>query len=143
MGRIELGWKESILTIFLALNAWNDLRRKKILLITVWIFGVAGIVLNICTGEMDMTTAAALLPGGLFLTISKTTNQAVGYGDGIVILVMGVYQGLWGTVNSVMIGLFLAALWAMGLTVFRKKKKQDNFAFLPFLLLGYLGGMWI
>lgn len=136
--------KEGILLVFLTLNVLNDIRSRRIWLRTAWVFGVAGVIYVIYKGEVSLMAAAgALLPGAAFLIIGKITKEAVGYGDGIVILVMGIYLGLWATVSSIMLALLLSALWAIVLTVFCKKKKEDSFAFLPFLLLGYIGGLWI
>jgi len=141
---IRMKIKEGILVLFLALNALNDIRSRRIWLRTAWVFGVVGVIYVIYKGEMSLAAATgALLPGAVFLIIGKITNEAVGYGDGIVIIVMGIYLGLWATVSSIMLALLLSALWAIVLTIFCKKKKEDSFAFLPFLLLGYIGGLWI
>jgi leader peptidase (prepilin peptidase)/N-methyltransferase len=139
----EIGIKEAMLLAFLSLNVWHDIWSRKVWLWSAWAFGIGGIVYGIWTGDISFMTVTALIPGGCFLILSKVTREAVGYGDGIVILVMGIYMGLWTAVSSLMIALVLAALWAMVLTALFKKKRKDNFAFLPFLLLGYLGGMWI
>jgi len=135
--------RESMLIVFLAVNAWTDIRSRRVLVWTAWLCGAIGIVYAIYRGEISPAAAEALIPGAVFLTIGKITNEAVGYGDGIVILVMGIYLGLWATVSSIMMALLFASFWAMILSVFYKRKKQDSFAFIPFLLLGYIGGLWI
>lgn len=136
--------RESLLMAFLVLNAWNDIRTRSIWLRSAWGFGILGLLYGFGTGEMIFSELwPALLPGLAFLAVGKLSRQSVGYGDGIVIMVMGLYVGIRTLAYSLMLSLVCAAMWAIILVIFFKKKKQEQFPFLPFILLGYLGGLWI
>lgn len=136
--------REGILLAFLGLNTVSDIRSKKILVWSAWVFGLFGLVYGFVGNELSILQGlVALLPGIIFLIISKITKESMGYGDGMIVLVMGIYISIQKLVGSLMIALIFAAAWSMILLVFFKKKKHEEFPFVPFVLLGYLGGMLI
>lgn len=135
---------EGILLVFLGINAVSDIRTKKIIGWSAGIFGLFGLLYGFILGGLNLfTVAIALLPGIVFLIIGKLSREAFGYGDGIVVLIMGLYIGIQKLVDSLLIALLLAGVWSIVLMVFLKKKKQAEFPFVPFVLLGYLGGLFI
>jgi len=136
--------REGILLAFLGINTVSDIKTKKILSWSAWAFGVFGILYGFISGELNLLLAmTTVLPGIVFLIISRITDESMGYGDGIVVLIMGTYIGIQKLVSSLMIALLFAAAWSIILLVFLKKKKQAEFPFVPFVLLGYLGGLLI
>ena len=136
--------REGILLAFLGLNTVSDIRCKKILVWSAWAFGLFGLIYGFVGSGMSFSQGLmALLPGTMFLIISKITKESMGYGDGVVVLVMGVYISIQKLVGSLMLALIFAAAWSIILVVFFRKKKQEEFPFVPFVLLGYLGGLLI
>ena len=139
-----MGIREGILLAFLGLNTVSDIKTKKILVWSAWVFGIFGFVYGFVGNGLSLLQGLmALLPGIIFIAISKITKESMGYGDGIIVLVMGVYISLQKIVGSLMIALIFAAVWSGILLVFFRKKKHDEFPFVPFVLLGYLGGLLI
>ena len=136
--------REGILLVFLGLNTISDIRTKKILIWSAWVFGAIGLLYGFISKELMISQVLiTLLPGIIFLIISKVTKESLGYGDGIVVLVMGVFINMQKLVSSLMLALLFAALWSIILMIFWGKKKQADFPFLPFVLLGYIGGILI
>lgn len=134
--------REGILLAFLGLNAVSDIKTKKILVWSAGVFGIFGIAYGLTTKDLTLSQALiALLPGIIFLLISKVTNESMGYGDGIIVLVMGIYISIQKLIGSLVLALIFAAIWSIVLVVFFRKKKQEEFPFVPFVLLGYLGGI--
>lgn len=134
--------RECVLLAFLGLNTISDIRTKKVLIWSAWVFGVFGLLYGLLTKELvSPQVITALLPGSICLIISKVTKESMGYGDGIIILVMGVYISTQKLIGSLVLALIFAALWSILLLVLFRKKKQDEFPFVPFVLLGYIGGM--
>ena len=134
--------REGILLAFLGLNTVSDIKTKKILLWSAGVFGVFGLGYGLVTKDLTLLQAfVALLPGLIFLMISKVTKESMGYGDGIIVLVMGVYISIQKLIGSLVLALIFAAVWSIILVVFFRKKKQEEFPFVPFVLLGYLGGI--
>lgn len=141
---VQMSISEGILLVFLGINAVSDIRTKKIIGWSAGIFGLFGLLYGFILGGLNLfTVAIALLPGIVFLIIGKLSREAFGYGDGIVVLIMGLYIGIQKLVDSLLIALLLAGVWSIVLMVFLKKKKQAEFPFVPFVLLGYLGGLFI
>lgn len=135
--------KEAAALIFLTVNTYSDIKSRSIMRCSVVVFGAAGVVMWILNRETAFAAMMlSLLPGLFLLGISKATKEALGYGDGIAVLILGVYTGFKSLVGVLMTAMLLAALWA-GILLVRRQKGSHEFPFLPFLLLGYLGGLWL
>lgn len=77
--------------------------------------------------------------GVIFLILSKITDEKLGYGDSIVMLLLAVYLGWWHLL-TVMIWTFTASYIYIIINLLRKKlQKGDSLPFLPFLSIGYVG----
>ena len=83
------------------------------------------------------------LSGILFLWISKITNEAIGYGDSLAILILGIYLGIWGLLEVLMTAFFILGIIGLICVVIKRKKKGLAFPFYPFLTVGYLLGVCI
>lgn len=81
--------------------------------------------------------------GVLFLIISKCTKEAIGYGDSWMILLLGVYLGLWNILWLLSIAFVLSGV--MSAFVLRKNKyfSKVSFPFIPFLAVSYAGVMYL
>ena len=95
---------------------------------------MAGTVLyQAVTQNIDwMVSLGGGLIGMIFIGISKITREAIGYGDSLAILILGIYLGVWG----------LLEVLALGCVTLRRKKSLA-FPFYPFLTVGYLFGVCI
>ena len=94
---------------------------------------MAGTVLyQAVTQNIDwMVSLGGGLIGMIFIGISKITREAIGYGDSLAILILGIYLGVWGLLE-VLLG-----------CVTMRRKKSLAFPFYPFLTVGYLFGVCI
>ncbi len=79
-----------------------------------------------------------LIPGGVIIFISYITKEAVGMGDGILILVTGVFLGFTDNIVFIMLFFFLCAFFSGCMFIFRKYRLKDKIPFAPFLFLSYL-----
>ncbi len=135
-----------IVVAFLGLNAISDIWRREICLFSIGIFMIAGIVYQGLIMQNIPAFFLGLLPGAALLLLSKVTREALGMGDGLLMLVLGSFLGLGEALDVLLLALFFAALWAGILLFVRKKHKDYEFPFVPFLLAGYLGrwilGIW-
>ena len=100
-----------------------------------------GFVLDISEGFLFLEFMMGMLPGFLLLGISLVTGGALGFGDGLMTLCLGVYLGFWATAETVMAAFLLSAAWAGLVLCLKKRKGKDPIAFVPFLLLGDIGRM--
>lgn len=130
--------EEMAIVIFLGINSWLDIRKKQISLWMTGIFAAAGIWYGVKGGHMNW---ASLGVGAAFLLGSLVVKGAVGMGDGWVLVSLGIVLEFWEFMVMLSIASVLAALWGMMLMVVFQKKKDTEMPFLPFLLLGYVGGL--
>ena len=130
--------------IFLAFMGWEDLRSKTVAVWKILLF-LAGSL--ICTAVKTKgipkemwSVVASLIPGGLpgllLLVLGRVSGWAVGSADGIIVLILGTYLGLWQTL-SVLSGAFLLAVLTAGfLMAVQKKDRKYEMPFVPFLFGG-------
>ena len=83
---------------------------------------------------------AGLLPGIFLLVLAKITREAVGYGDGLILLFIGLSLGFWECIGIFFIGLLGVFLAAVLVALFFGRKKGLEIPFIPFLLTGLAGG---
>ena len=82
--------------------------------------------------------AAGLFVGILFVGISKITKEDLGYGDSYLIVILGVYMGIWKLLLLLFISFSLAAVFSILLVVINQSNKKKAFPFIPFITAGYL-----
>lgn len=129
--------------VYLSILSIMDIRVRKV---PFWILAVGGIaavgVRVLQYGRLDFLAVGGAVAGGLFTVVSKITREGFGYGDSLLILVMGVYLGFW-ELMAVLLGAFLlSALFAMGLLVFGGFDKKRGYPFIPFILASYFIWVW-
>lgn len=136
---MELQLGKLLLLLILAIAAYQDIKEMKIRiwlpivsagLGTVWsIVVVKGTIRDIALGSFV---------GIICLLISLLTDESVGVGDGLMLVVSGIFLGFW--TNVTMFMLALAMVGGVGLYMLTRKKKGRGYRvpFLPYLLAAYL-----
>lgn len=92
---------------------------------------MAGVIIyQVLTGNVDWKlSVAGGLSGILFLWISKITNEAIGYGDSLAILILGIYLGIWGLLEVLMTAFFILGIIGLICVVIKRKKKKERTCF--------------
>ncbi|MCI8300098.1 MAG: hypothetical protein HFI69_07085 [Lachnospiraceae bacterium] len=122
----------------LGLCTLEDLKRRELTVIYILLFGIGGVLLHLFAPVCSIYSVLwGMMLGIAMVFMSLVTRGSVGMGDGILLMVTGVYLGADGNLELFMTGLFLAALWALALLVLKKKKGKEEIAFVPFLLISY------
>ena len=123
--------------IFLLFNAAYDIRKCSIWWPGCVIGGLAGLLIRL-PGGMTMILGAlpGLLPGLLLSALSLAAGQALGLGDGLVLLACGMMTDPETVLGMLFIAFFLAGFYALFLLLARKKDRKESFPFVPFLLAG-------
>ncbi len=83
----------------------------------------------------------ALIISSFFLLISLVVKNSIGMGDIKLFMVMGLYQGMWGTMNSVFFSLVASFFVSIFLLITKKKNKKDAIPFGPSILVGTVVGV--
>ena len=128
--------KTSLFLLFLAVNTISDFRKKEILIGTIPVFTITAVVMSVqaqVNGTAFVLLFWDMIPGLLLLILSVLTKGAVGFGDGLVVLVCGLYVGFLKTIAVIMGAFFLASLAGGVLIIFKKAHRKTALPFLPFL----------
>lgn len=130
-----------ILFIYLISMSVADIWKRKISIVCSVVAAGLEIILRINAGQ----TAWYFWIGGLFLgcsiiIASHITKGAIGMGDGILFLVIGISLGFFETISLFLFSLFLSAVFSVLLILIHKVNRHHSFPFVPMVCLAY-GGM--
>ena len=129
----------SVLAV-LGICSYEDIKNKRIHVGWPAVFAAAGILMWILEGEWHMVEILfSILPGLLVLFLSFITRGGIGEGDGMLLMTIGIYLGGAGVLQIFVYALFLAGGYALFLFLIKKKGRKYEIAFIPFLLLAFLG----
>ncbi len=122
----------------LAFNIPSDIRRRKIYPMLTLFGALAGLAVRAVllypergSAGTVLSVLLSILPGALLLLLARLTEEKVGYGDGIMLLMLGCWSGASAAAISFLLALFYAAI----LSVASGKKEVP---FIPYLAAGYL-----
>ncbi len=104
------------------------------------LYGILGTGEAIWHGRVDWSFWIAIGIGALFLGLSLLTCGGIGMGDGWLLAALGTMLGVEEFLTALCLGLVCAALWALVLLIVCNCGKNTEIPFVPFLLLGYIGG---
>lgn len=135
---------KAVMTVcYLSLNCITDLKKRQVHGLLGIMFGIVGIVINICT-EIDWKQIIfGVAVTQILALIAWITKEAIGYGDVLCIFACSMWIKPEGVILLMLIGFFLSALVSLTLIVIKKKSRYDRIPFVPFLLFGFLGQLMI
>lgn len=117
-----------------------DWKQRKIPPVPIGLWSIWGIVWMLFReGSSLLSVISGMAIGFLVLMLAKVTREAIGYGDGILLTVTGIYLGGWENMELFLCGCFLAACLSIVLLVVKKAGRKDSMPFVPFLLVSYIG----
>lgn len=137
-------WVRILPVVFLGICAISDGLRREIPLAAVWLGIAAAVVLRICGLAGDGSLRSALLsvlPGLLFWMLGFVSREKVGYGDGWMLVMIGLYTGLWKCFLILTAGLVSSSVAALLLLACKRITREYQLPFAPFLLIG-MGVVW-
>lgn len=132
------------LLVYLAIESKDDIHRKEI---SVNRSCIAGMLIFIIKAGMGLLKPGAstvcdillsVVPGCALLLTAKITRQAIGYGDGILLLVCGIGLGGRAAVTLFLTGLLFMCPISLILLLTRRANRRDELPFAPFLLAAFL-----
>ena len=125
--------------IFLMINAYWDIRKRKIWLWSIGVFGAVGIVsLFFVEKDMILESFCGIFPGLFLILCSYVTRQAIGLGDGMAVFVCGLYLGFWQTFAMLFYALLFCAATSIFMLALKKRTYKSGVPFLPYLFAGYV-----
>ena len=130
--------KEILVGGLLSIQSYWDLRYKEIPSMISIIAGIVGICLW-KNGERNIAEIiCSFIPGIVCLACGKISREAIGYGDGILLCILGIYYTLEKLMEICLIAISAAGLWGLTLLILFHKKGKYEIPFVPFLLFGWI-----
>ena len=133
--------KLTYITIWLLIVSIMDIRSRRV---SIWILLPGGILALTAFVNQFVTRDLAyydmlrgMIPGVLLLIIAFITKKA-GYGDGIVLLFIGMVEGSRKTFMVFGVSLFFISIFSIILLMFRKAQRNSTIPYLPFLTAAWL-----
>lgn len=127
-----------IVLFILAINSFRDIRVHEICPGITILGGVIGLIFRYVWGSGQILSfLASMLPGIYLVLLSIVSRGAVGAGDGLILLALSGYLPAADIISIVSYGVFLSALYA-GALLMRGRNGRKAYAFVPFLLGGYV-----
>ena len=126
-----------IALFILSTSSFADVRRHEISLFWAGAGGIAGIFVLCMESGKDIPLPASMLPGICFLLFSFLSRGAVGAGDGFDLIALAGCLPVTDIFITAVCGVFLASVYA-GLMLLGGSGLRSSFAFVPFLLGGYV-----
>lgn len=128
--------------LYLLAAAAADIRTRKVSLRLAALFAAAAVIMQVMWQGLSVGSwLAGALPGLFLLILGWGTLGAVGYGDGVALLVCGSFLGFWGCLEVFLLGLFLSCPVSLFFIVTRRADRKTELPFVPFLLAGY--SIWL
>lgn len=127
-----------VVSLFLILCTYRDLKSKEISILTCGFGALLGLFINTCIYNTNFfTIILGMLPALIILIFSLLTKGDIGMGDVLVIGVIGLNIGFLGSMLVLIIALIICGLCGLIFIMFKIKKYKDKIAFTPFILIGY------
>jgi leader peptidase (prepilin peptidase)/N-methyltransferase len=128
-----------LIGMFLIIVAIQDIKWMKIRLgIVLVALALIGICVPFCSTLSVIDRILGLSLGLGVVILSMATGGKIGVGDGLVLGVSGLALGFWSNMELFAIALAMAALFSIGLIIFRRANRKKAIPFMPFLLLAYI-----
>ena len=121
----------------------RDAKNKEIPMWFATLGGIIGLGFCFWEGRSLESMVLSCLPGVVALIFSKLTKEVMGYGDGIVLGILGLYLPVKRLLSIGFIAFLLAGVVALVLLVVCQKNGSYRIPFLPFLGLAYGIDCWI
>lgn len=138
-------WKVIGVLIYLLALSIMDIRERKISI--AWLaagaVAVCGVLLleKIAFGtdgeELMVRSLLGVIPGIFLLAVARLTGKA-GYGDGLVLILLGIGFGYLFCVVLLCLSLFLLSLCSVVLLLCRRVNGNTPMPYLPFLTAAYV-----
>ena len=131
-----------ILFIYLTICTITDIRTNTISRIYSICCGLILLLLNILSTNISFTDILiSAFPGLCLLLLGIATRQAIGYGDGIGLMILGIFEGFEGMLFIAARAFLLSSLYGIWMLLALRKTWSASMPFFPFLLMAFAGGL--
>lgn len=129
--------KEIILGLWLGTLSLLDFRDREIPIGLTLLGGLIGMVFGIWEKRDIFELVLSCLPGCLAMVFAWVSKETIGYGDGLVLIIMGIYLPISNLLSIGLQAIMIAGVVALVLLVVFHKRGSYRLPFIPFLGLAY------
>lgn len=123
----------------LALESISDIKNKSISIWHMIVFGVLGVVVNgIMYYQSLQSLIGGVVIGVLVLVFAFFSRGAIGKGDGVIFICIGIYLGLSKSLRLLFYSLIAAALVGGLYILVKKKSIKTQIPFVPCILIAHI-----
>ena len=123
----------------LGISSIEDIKTKRVSAFYLLGFAIVAIYLqfwHIHLSPASVIGGAAL--GLIFVGVTIVRMDAMGLGDGLVLMVVGIFLGFRESMEIIVIAVFLVAIYGIFLIIVKKKDRKTEIAFIPFIFISFL-----
>lgn len=123
---------------FLGICGVYDWREKAIPVSVFPVFSVGGLVYQIYCGRLfTASVLCGVLFGFVFWALGRCMPQKLGEGDGLMLMVLGLYLGFWESLEVFLAALLLMVPLSAWMLLRKKWTVRTEAVFAPFLFCAY------
>lgn len=126
--------------VFLGIGTYFDIKDRELPVKYLLFFGIVGIGMNIVWKYQSFQEALiGGSVGGVFLAIGWITKEAIGYGDGWGLVILGILKGWQELIPVVFEAFLLSGIYSLWRLIGLKTSRYETMPFYPFLLAASVG----
>lgn len=131
---------QGIELMFLGTGAYLDIKNRELPPEYFLAFGALGIICNMVWKYQSLKNIfIGVCIGGIFLFVGWITEEAIGYGDGLGLMILGLFEGWEGMIPMVFGAFLLGSVFGLWRIIGFRESGSDTIPFYPFLLLALIG----
>lgn len=127
-----------VLLCILLRMTYQDIRKHSVSILEAGLGFAILFGISCYDGHSILENIKSLLPGIAMLFLSFFSKEQIGYGDGIVFVLLGSVLSLEEIMCVLLLSLFLSMLYSIGCLLCKKCRKKVSFPFVPFITGAYL-----
>lgn len=140
----EIYFIQGMELLFLGIAAYQDLKFREISIKLFLVFGFLAIIFNLFWRYQSIECVlTGVVLGSGFLLVSRLTKEAIGYGDSLGMIVLGIFAGGELLLHIVFVSGIFSGVYGLWMLLWLKSSARDTLPFFPFLFLGAMGGMFL
>ena len=126
-----------VLLFALFFISWSDYKTQLLNIRQLQIWGLLGLLLSGNWNALYQAIGGTLIGIGV-LFVAWCSKESIGYGDGWLFVVTGLFLGFKANTELLFWTLILAGVFAIVCVVLKKKGRNDSMALGPFVLTAYV-----
>lgn len=129
-----------IMTIYLSICSFMDVKKREINFCFCVIFILVGSIYAMITGRIsEFSFFVGIIPGMIFLILGICMKGQIGIGDGVMIITLGFYFDIEVILTILFWSFFTIMITSVAIIIMKKKVTGISIPLAPFLTIGEIG----